>query len=94
MFTLILYAHIVVYFINTNLVLLCYLKEVFRIGDIEYIKYKKKLEILNQNYRWRFWQHTLIFVKHIKTEGNNCYYIVWKVYFMEPDYCLALFNLI
>ena len=39
-----------------------------------------------------FWQHTLKFVKHIQTEGNNCYYIVLKVYLMEPDYCLALFK--
>jgi len=38
-----------------------------------------------------FWQHTLK-VKHIQTEGNNCYYIVWKVYLMDPDYRLALFN--
>ena len=75
------------------LVLLCYMKKVYRIGDLKYIKYKK-VEILNQKYWWRFWQHTRIFVKHIKKKGNNCYFIVWKVYFMDPDYCLSLFNLI
>jgi len=40
-------------FIKTNRVLLCYLKEVFRLGDLEYIKYKQ-LEILNQNHIWHF----------------------------------------
>jgi len=68
------------------------MKEVYCIGDLEYIKYKKR-EILNQKNRWPFLQQNSIFVKHIKKKGTNCYNIVWKVYFVDPDYCLALFNL-